>query len=46
MPRAAVEPADLDAPQGLLDEAYEAALTVESLAAERGISWAEALELV
>lgn len=40
------DPADLGAPEGLLDEAYEAALLVESLAAERGISWAEARELV
>ena len=42
----AIDPADLDAPGGLLDEAYEAALQVESLAVERGISWAEVRELV
>lgn len=43
----AIDPAaDLDAPEGLLDEAYDAAELVESLAAERGISWAEARELV
>ncbi|MEI4235038.1 hypothetical protein [Roseovarius sp. D22-M7] len=45
--RRAIDPAaDLDVPEGLLDEAYETALTVEGLAAERGISWAEARELV
>ena len=42
----AVDPDTLDAPEGLLDEAYEAALQVESLAAARGISWAEAREMV
>jgi len=42
----AIDPADLGAPEGLLDEAYEAALLVEGLAAGRGISWADARELV
>jgi len=38
----AINPACLDAPEGLLNDAYEAALHVESLADERGISWPEA----
>ena len=42
----AVDPADLDTPESLLDEAYEIALMVESLTAERGMSWAEARELM
>ena len=42
----AIDPATLDAPEGLLDDAHDAAELVESLAAERGISWAEARELV
>ena len=42
----AIDPAELDAPQGLLDDAHDAALMVETLAQERSISWAEARELV
>lgn len=42
----AIDPDDLAAPSDLLDGAYEAALTVEAIAAERGLSWAEARELV
>jgi len=42
----AVDPDDLNAPAGLLDDAYDIALTVESIAAERGISWPEARQLV
>ena len=41
-----IDPADLGAPEGLLDEAYRAALLVKSLVAKRGISWAKASELV
>lgn len=37
----AVDPDDLNAPAGLLDDAYDIALTVESIAAERGLSWAD-----
>ncbi len=44
--RRAIDPVDLGAPERLLDEAYKAALLVERLAAERGISWAEACDLV
>ena len=42
----AIDPDALDAPEGLLDDAHDAVLQVESLAVERGISWAEARELV
>ena len=42
----ALDPADLGAPEGLLDDAHDAADLVESLAADRGISRAEARELV
>jgi hypothetical protein len=42
----AVDPRELNAPEGLLDESYDAALLVESLADERGISWAEARDMV
>jgi hypothetical protein len=42
----AIDPAELGAPEGLLDAAFDIALTVEALAADRGISWAEARELV
>jgi hypothetical protein len=41
-----VDPATLGAPDGLLDDAHDAALSVEALAIERGITWAEARELV
>lgn len=41
----ALDPADLDAPKGLLDDAYEASLQVESLAAAQRISWPEAREM-
>lgn len=42
----AMDPADLDAPEGFLDDAHDAALQVESLAAERGVSWAKAREVM
>lgn len=41
----AIDPADLGAPEGLLDDAHDIALTVEALAADRGITWADAREL-
>ena len=36
----------LDAPDNLLDDAYDAALQVEGIAAARGISWTEARQFV
>lgn len=42
----AIDPADLGAPEGLLDEAYDIALTVEGMAVGRGLSWNEARGLV
>lgn len=42
----ALDPDELHAPAGLLDDAFDVALTVEAIAAERGLSWAEARELV
>jgi hypothetical protein len=42
----AIDPADLGAPDGLLDDAHDIALTVEGLAVERGLSWNEARGLV
>lgn len=42
----AIDPADLGAPEGLLDEAHDIALTVEGLAVGRGLSWNEARGLV
>lgn len=42
----ALDPADLDAPDGLLDVAHDAALQVEAIAAARGISWTEARQFV
>jgi hypothetical protein len=42
----AIDPADLGAPDRLLDDAYEAALIVEGIAEARGISWAEARQFV
>jgi len=42
----AIEPAALSAPDGLLDEAYEAALMVEGVAVERGLSWQDARDYV
>lgn len=42
----AIDPAELGAPEGLLDAAFDIALTVGALAADRGISWAEARQLV
>ena len=44
--RRAIDPADLDAPDGLLDDAYDSALKVQGIAESRGISWAEARNLV
>ena len=35
----AIDPADLEAPDGLLDAAHELAVQVETLARERGIAW-------
>ena len=42
----AIDPDDLSAPAGLLDEAYDAALLVEGIAESRGISWADARQFV
>lgn len=42
----AIDPADLDAPDGLLDAAYDAALKVEDIAAADGIPWSEARQFV
>ena len=42
----ALDPADLDAPDGLLDDAHDAALRVEAIAQERGLSWSEARQFV
>ena len=42
----AIDPAELGAPEGLLDAAFDIALTVGAIAADRGISWAEARQLV
>ena len=42
----ALDPAELDAPDSLLDDAYDAALQVEAIAAARGISWTEARQFV
>jgi len=42
----AIDPAALNSPDGLLDEAYEAALLVEGIATERGMSWQDAREYV
>lgn len=42
----AIDPADLGADEGLLADAYETALLVDSIAVERGISWGEARQLV
>lgn len=42
----AIDPADLGAPEGLLDDAHDVALIVEGLAVDRGLSWNEARGLV
>ena len=42
----AIGPEALDAPEGLLDDAFEAALQVEGIAEARGISWPEARQFV
>ncbi len=42
----AIDPTDLDAPEGLLDAAYDAALKVEDIAAADGIPWSEARQFV
>ena len=42
----AIDPADIDAPEGFLDEAYRRAQTVEGVVNKRGITWAEARKLV
>lgn len=42
----AINPADLGAPDGLLDEAQADALTVEYLAQERNLSWMDARDLL
>lgn len=42
----AIDPADLNAPEGLLDAAYEAALLVEVVAAERDLPWHDARAFV
>ena len=41
-----IDPTELGAPDGLLDDAYDAALQVEGIAAARGISWTEARQFV
>lgn len=40
----AIDPDDLGAPDGLLDDAYDVALRVEGMASRDGITWAEARE--
>ena len=40
----AVDPAVLLAPDGVLDDAFDIALSVEAFAQDNGISWAEARE--
>ena len=35
----AIDPVDLDAPEGILDADFDAALQVEAIAAARGIGW-------
>lgn len=42
----AIDPTDLGAPEGLLDDAHDAALQVEAIAADRGLSWWDARNLV
>lgn len=42
----AIDPAELDAPESLLDDAHDAALMVQGIAENRGISWAEARQFV
>ena len=42
----AIDPAALDAPEGLLNDAFDAALTVEAIAAARGLSWTEARDFL
>ena len=42
----AIDPDALGAPDGLLDDAHDAALRVEEIAAARGISWTEARQFV
>jgi len=41
-----IDPADLGAPDGLLDEAFDTAERVQAIAAERGLTWPEARDLV
>lgn len=42
----AIAPNALGAPEGLLDDAYDAAVKVEEIAHARGISWLEARQFV
>lgn len=42
----AVDPDTLGAPDGLLDDAYDTALRIEELMAERSISWPEARQFL
>ena len=42
----AIDPVDLGAPDGILDDAYDAALQVEGIVEARGISWHEARQFV
>ena len=42
----AIDPADLGADEGLLADAYEAALMVEGIATERNLSWHDARDFV
>lgn len=43
--RRAIDPDDLGAPGGLLDDAYDVALRVEGMARRDGLAWAAAREL-
>lgn len=42
----AIDPTDLGAPEGFLDDAHDVALAVEGLAVDLGLSWNEARGLV
>ena len=42
----AVEPAEIDALDGVLDEAFAAAQRIEAIARERGLSWSEARDML
>ena len=42
----AIDPADLHAPKGLLEDAYDMALMVQDIATDCGMSWMDARENV